>query len=203
MYFSHARVHRFSRMTASLTPLPAERKRSPQQALLRFLCSKAGRWTHRKVRQARAAFPWKASIVRSPSAKPPVGKRSASRQRPPVSVQPPCAIAFLSPDFMEYRDFCKPKIGCFRASIGCFSVFLKVQVKFNLHNTVIKQTAKKSRMKIEADQRRNCAAVIKEYGKKHLRGLLQGSAAPCKADVPMVCPPTAKCTNRKGKILRK
>ena len=89
---------------------------------------------------------------------------------------------------MEYRDFCKPKIGCFRASIGCFSVFLKVQVKFNLHNTVIKQTAKKSRMKIEADQRRNCAAVIKEYGKKHLRGLLQGGAVPCKADFPVTVP---------------
>ena len=60
-----------------------------------------------------------------------------------------------------------------------------------------------SRMKMEAGLRRNCAAGIKEYGKKYLRGLLQGGAAPCKADVPMVCPPTAKCTNRKGKILRK
>lgn len=70
---------------------------------------------------------------------------------------------------MGYRDFCKPKIGCFRASIGCFSVFLKVQVKVNLHNTIIKQTAKKSRMKIEADQRRNCAAVIKEYEKTSTR----------------------------------
>ena len=58
-------------------------------------------------------------------------------------------------------------------------------------------------MKMEAGRRKNCAAVNKEYGKKYLRGLLQGSAAPCKADVPMVCPPTAKCTNRKGKILRK
>ncbi len=56
---------------------------------------------------------------------------------------------------------------------------------------------------MEAGRRKNCAAVNKEYGKKYLRGLLQGSAAPCKADVPMVGPPTAKCTNRKGKILRK
>ena len=145
-----------------MAQLPADQETSPQQAYLRFLCSKAGRWTHRKVRQARAAFPWKASIVRSPSAKPPVGKRSASRQRPPVSVQPPCAIAFLSPDSMGYRYFCKPKIGCFCENIDCFADFLIVQAKFNLHNTIIKQTGKMSRMKIEAGLRKNCAAVNKE-----------------------------------------
>ena len=51
---------------------------------------------------------------------------------------------------MGYRGFCKPKIGCFCANIGCFADFLIVQAKFNLHNTIIKQTGKMSRMKMEA-----------------------------------------------------
>ena len=70
--------------------------------------------------------------------------------------------AFLPPDFMGYRDFYKPKIGCFCASIGCFPDFLQIKAKTNLHNTIIKQTAKKSRMKMEAELRKNCAAVNKE-----------------------------------------
>ena len=41
---------------------------------------------------------------------------------------------------------------------------------------------------MEAGLRKNCAAVIKEYGKKHLRGLLQGGAVPCKADFPVTVP---------------
>ena len=77
----------------------------------------------------------------------------------------PSVIAFLSPDFMGYRDSCKPKIGCFCASIGCFPDFLQTQSKSNLHNTIIKQTAKKSRREIEANRRKNCAAVNKEYEK--------------------------------------
>ena len=70
--------------------------------------------------------------------------------------------AFLPPDFMDCRHFCKPKIGCFCASIGCFSDFLQTQSKSNLHNTIIKQTGKMSRMKMEAGLRKNCAAVDKE-----------------------------------------
>ena len=35
---------------------------------------------------------------------------------------------------------------------------------------------------------KNCAAVIKTYGKKHLRRLLQGGAAPYKADFPVTVP---------------
>jgi hypothetical protein len=63
---------------------------------------------------------------------------------------------------MGYRDFYKPKIGCFCASIGCFPDFLQIKAKTNLHNTIIKQTAKKSRMKMEAGLRKNCAAGNKE-----------------------------------------
>ena len=47
-------------------------------------------------------------------------------------------------------------------TIGCFSDFLKIQVKNNLHNTIIKQTGKKSRRKTDVDRRKNCAAVNKE-----------------------------------------
>jgi len=70
---------------------------------------------------------------------------------------------------MKFHDFCKPKIGCFCANIGCFADFLIVQAKFNLHNTIIKQTAKKSRREIEANRRKNCAAVNKEYEKTSTR----------------------------------
>ena len=41
---------------------------------------------------------------------------------------------------------------------------------------------------MEAGRRKNCAAVNKEYGKKYLRGLLQGGAAPCRADFPVTVP---------------
>ena len=47
--------------------------------------------------------------------------------------------------------------------------FLQTQSKSNLHNTIIKQTAKKSRREIEANRRKNCAAVNKEYEKTSTR----------------------------------
>ena len=60
---------------------------------------------------------------------------------------------------MGYHDFCKPKIGCFCANIGCFADFLIVQAKFDLHNTIIKHTNKKSRRKRAAERYANDPAA--------------------------------------------
>ena len=120
-YFSNVRGWRFSEMTGSVAQLPADQETSPQQAYLRFLCSKAGRWTHRKVRPAQAAFSVDGFDC-------PLSQRdTACRETFSFAATSACvspaafracvsfsqSVISFSPDFMGYRDFCKPKIGCF------------------------------------------------------------------------------------------
>lgn len=58
--------------------------------------------------------------------------------------------------------FVNQKSVAFTQVLVAFRFFLQIQAKLNLHNTIIKQTAKKSRMKMETDRCKNCAAINKE-----------------------------------------
>ena len=66
--------------------------------------------THHRSLPVRAAFPWKASTVRSPSGKQPAGKRPVWPQHPPASAPQPFApkSAAIALVLVAFRIFCKP-----------------------------------------------------------------------------------------------